>query len=260
MKAFLFFGAVVGLVLAPSAAMANWTDNFDGYNLGPLAPQGGWTGWGGDLLVTGTVVNDHWLSAPQSQQVGGGAGTDSVHTYSDYTAGHWTYVANQFIPSDFTGTTYFIMNNTYTNGGSNTRWSVQVGFNGATNQLDVDAGYSYYPNPTAVHAPMIRGQWVPIRVEIYLDQDWTQLYYNNVLIDDPNVADDPILGGGYSWTHGVFGQDTDGLLNIAAVDLFDNYSPGPQGSPVYYDDMSLTPEPTSLVLLGLGLLLVTRRR
>jgi len=259
MKALLFLGAVVGLVLAPSAAMANWSDNFDTYALGSINGQGGWQGWAGDGTKAGVVVNDHFLSAPQSQKVGGDP-TDSVHQYSGYTSSHWTYLAHQFIPSDFTGNTYFIMMNKYSDPGPY-QWSVQIGFNATTGQIDADVGSS-----SQQHMGYLTGQWVPIRVEIYLDQDWTQVYYNNTLIDDPALADHPTLGGGYQWTKGVFGTDTTGLLNIAAVDLYNSYDyppappPPDPASPVYYDDMSLTPEPASLALLGLGLLLVTRRR
>lgn len=261
MKALIILGAVVGLVLAPSAAMANWSDNFDGYGLGSLNGVGGWQGWGGVGSVAGTVVNDHFLSAPNSQKIGG-ATSDSVHQYTGYTSGHWTYAAMQFIPTDFTGNTFFIMVNKYADPAGPFNWSVQMGFNSSTGQIDADVGSS-----SQQHMPYVTNQWVPIRAEIYLDQDWVQVYYNNTLIDDPALADHPTLGGGYQWTRGVFGNDTNGLVNIAAVDLYNAYdyppppSPPPNpGSPVYYDNMSLTPEPASLVLLGFGLLLVTRRR
>jgi hypothetical protein len=258
MRTLLFVGAVVGLVLAPGAAMADWSDNFDSYTTGSINGKGGWHGWGAVAGVAGQVVSDMSLSAPNSQKIGGTFGTDSVHEYSGYTSGHWTYSAQQFIPENFTGTapTYFIMVRQYTDPSGPYAWSVQVGFNSSTGQIDADVG------GTQQHMPFITGQWVPIRVEIFLDEDWTQLFYNNTLIDDPGLADHPTLGGGYQWTKGVFGSDTDGLLDIAAVDLYDGYTTAgtPGSSAVYYDDMSLTPEPTSLVLLGLGLLLVSRRR
>jgi hypothetical protein len=258
MRGLMFFGAVVGLVLAPSAAMADWSDNFDSYAPGSINGQGGWHGWGADPSVAGRVVTDMSLSAPQSQKIGGGTGTDSVHEYSGYTSGHWTYTARQFIPETFTGTapSYFIMVRQYTDPSGPYAWSVQMGFNPTTGQVDADVG------GVQQHMPFIKGQWIPIRVEIYLDDDWAKLFYNNVLIDDPALPDKPLLGGGYQWSKGVFGSDTDGILNIAAVDLFDGYTTAgtPGSSAVYYDNMSLTPEPASLVLLGLGLLLVNRRR
>jgi len=56
-------------------------------------------------------------------------------------------------------------------------------------------------------------------VEIDLDADWQEFYYNGQLLTAK------------SWTDGVSG---DGALNIGAVDLFANGA-----SSVYYDDMSL---------------------
>src|SRR5205814_9027393 len=68
---------------------------------------------------------------------------------------------------------------------------------------------------------------------IDLDQDWCQFYYNGVLLDEPGLPDHPILGGGYQWSHGVFGQ-VGGMVNIAAVDLYANLA-----TSAYYDDLSL---------------------
>lgn len=246
--------SVVIALLVPTVAMANWTDNFDSYALGTINGQGGWKGWDNYAPAAGIVTGAAYNSPLKSQQINGPA--DSVHEYSGYNTGHWTYSAMQFIPYTFTsGATYFILLNTYADGGASTvdRWSVQIAFNGLTGQIDADCGRNVATPP--VHTPFTRGAWMPIRVEIYLTEDWTQVYYGNTLLDDPLVPDHATLGGGYRWTTGIFGTDTDGALNIGAVDLFAN-----NASAVYYDDMNLTPEPASLVLLGLGMLLVIRRK
>jgi len=237
------------------AACADWSDSFDTYSLGTIYNQGGWTGWAGVPAAAGNVTDLISRSAPQSQEIV--AAHDSVHMYAGYTTGVWWYTAYIWIPSDFesggtspdTGT-YFILLNTYTTGGANTRWSVQFAFDSLDGMIHADAGSS-----NEVQMPYVADQWSTIAVRIDLTSDWTQVYYNGNLIDDPILADHPVLGGGYQWTKGVFGQDTNGLLNIAAVDLYANGS-----SSVFYDDMSLlVPEPVSgMLLLALGMFL--RRR
>jgi hypothetical protein len=243
--------AVLGLAVA--AASADWNDNFDSYNLGTINGQGGWGGWANTPSAAGQVSDILSLSAPKSQLIDLGA--DSVHTYSGYNLGTWFYRTWLFIPTDFQsgGTapdlgTYFIMLNRYTTGGADTRWSVQMAFDSTDQMIHADAGDS-----TEVTLPYVAGEWSFIDVHVNLTQNWTQVYYNGTLIDDPNVANHPQLGGGYSWTLGVFGTDTGGLLNIAAVDLYANGS-----SPVFYDDMALIPEPVSVLLLSVVVLL--RRR
>ena len=245
---------VVMLVLGVACACADWSDSFDLYSLGSIYNQGGWTGWAAVPSAAGTVTDTISLSPSQSQQIE--YAHDSVHTYLGYTTGVWWYTANIWIPSDFqsggSGTdfgTYFILLNTYTNGGSNTRWSVQFAFDSLDGLIHGDCGSS-----NEVTLPFVTDQWSDIAVRIDLANNWTQVYYNGTLLDDPALPDHSSLGGGYQWTKGVFGQDTNGLLNIAAVDLYANSS-----SPVYYDNMSLAvPEPVS-GLLALVLLTLRRR-
>jgi hypothetical protein len=240
------------LLLAVASARADWFDNFDSYTPGSINGQGGWKGWDNVPAAAGTVTGEQYRSPYQSQLIEGVH--DSVHEYSGYTTGTWVYTAWQYIPSTMTGETYFIMLSKYQDGGASTydRWTVQLDFNSANGKVWGDCGSPYEDGAST---PYLTNQWVPIRVEIYLTEDWTKVYYNNVLLDDPTVPDHATLGGGYSWTKGIFGQYTEGSanLNIGAVDLFANGA-----TKVYYDDMSLVPEPAScLLLLALGLL---RRR
>jgi hypothetical protein len=233
----MVFAAVVGLVLAPSAAMADWWDYFDTYTPGSINGQGGWQGWDNVPAAAGTVVTTPWLSAPHSQEIN--APTDSVHQYSGYTTGLWTYTAWQYIPASYSGQTYFILLNQYNDGGPY-NWSIQVRFDSTTDRAQ---SILYSGAVDGNQIPLVRGAWAEIRDVIDLTADTQSFYYNNQLVVTK------------SWTNGVADPAGPGILNLAAVDLYGNLA-----SSVWYDNMSLTPEPASLALLGLGLLLVTRRR
>ena len=122
--------------------------------------------------------------------------------------------------------------NTYNDGGAK-NWSVELQFNG-TDVID-DFG--------AVTTPIIFDEWVPIVLDIDLDNDLHSLTYGGT----PIKTNAP-----WSTQSGV------GAPTIGALDLF---SAG--ASPVYYDDISLVPEPATglLLLLGLaGAALTVRRR
>jgi hypothetical protein len=71
---------------------------------------------------------------------------------------------------------------------------------------------------------LITGEWVELRTEINLDDDWFQFYYDDTLLIEK------------AWTAGPANQG-DGFLVIDAVDLYAN-----SATPVYYDDLSLEGE------------------
>ncbi len=219
--------SVALLCFVATPAWADWSDNFDSYNLGSINGQGGWTGWDNTPASAGIVTNVRSLSAPNSQEITGPA--DSVHEYSGYTSGSWTYSAMQYIPSTMTGQTMFIMLNKYVVGNHlYGHWSIETHFDRPTSLVT-----DVYTSQTT---PIVYDQWVPIRVEINLDTDQREFFYNNVSL------------GRRAWT-----VDSNSILNIACVDLFAN-----NATSVYYDDLSLTPEPAAFGLFALGLLL--RRR
>ena len=72
-----------------------------------------------------------------------------------------------------------------------------------------------------IDVPYVTEHWVKIQTVIDLENDWTQIYYDDELITE------------YSWTGGVLGEGG-GALDIAAVDLFANGS-----TSVYYDDLRM---------------------
>jgi subtilisin family serine protease len=191
-------------------ALVDWFEDFDSYPPGQdLHGVGGWKGWDNNPAYTAFTTDAEAHSAPNSVDILTDA--DLVHEYG-YDAGIWTYTAWQYVPPDFSGESYFILLNTYSDGGDK-NWSTQVHFNSDLNLVIADG------EAAGEVLPLIRGQWVEIHVEIDLINDIQEFYYNGQLLYQS------------SWSDGVSGG---GALNIAAVDLFANGA-----STVYYDDLSL---------------------
>jgi hypothetical protein len=203
--------------LAPNLG---WFDNFDSYATGvPLHGLGGWKGWQNNPALAANTSSTQALSAPNSVNITSTA--DLVHEYSGYIAGEWVYTAWQYIPPDFLGESYFILMNQYDDAGTVWNWSVQVNFNANTN-LVMNTGAS------GGTLPLIKGEWVELRMEIDLTNDLCAFYYGGQLLYQG------------TWTGEVSGG---GIYNLAAVDLFANGA-----TPIYYDDISLAPPPSLLYL------------
>ena len=230
----LALGTTLIAVVLASATQAVWSDNFDGYGPGSINGQGGWQGWDNVAVNAGVVTPQIFASPPHSQEIGGLA--DSVHQFSGYNSGVCVFRTLMYIPTDFSGKQFFILLNTYKDLGPYD-WSLQIKFDSATGLVtdDFNAGPSL---------PYITGNWIPLVNVIDLNNDVRTTYY-----------------GGNLLSSGSWKRDT-GVLNIAAIDLYANYGET-SASPVYYDEMYLTPEPGTIATLvcGLsGLLLLRRRR
>ncbi len=195
------------LVIVP-AASADWSDNFDSYALGSgLIGQGGWSGWAGSAAAEAYVTDTQALSTPHSLECI--PTTDIVQQFSE-TSGDWIMSAWCYIPTGSTGEQYFIMLNTY-DGVSVFDWSVQLLFD-ASSSLVTD----YYSS--AVTA-LIFDTWVEVRVEIHLDINVYDLFYNNAFL------------AANAW-------QTTGVNEIAALDLFAD--PASTPTTIYWDDCDLT--------------------
>lgn len=207
-------GVILGpLADAPSGPGDNWIDHFDTYATGSqMHLQGGWKGWDNSPAAGALTSATQARSAPNSVDILGA--TDLVHEYTGYTTGTWTYTAWQYIPTGTTGQPYFIMLNTYADGGPN-NWSTQVLFDVATSTMGSDLGTCAGPT-----LPIIFDQWTEIRLVIDLATDVQTFYYGGQLLYQ------------CSWANGGSGG---GVANIGAVDLFANGS-----SSVFYDDISLS--------------------
>jgi hypothetical protein len=222
---FVTVGTLAVLVCMPAMVQADWFEYFDTYAVGSqIVGQGGWEEWG---FNTGALITDLVSQSPDNSVEIVGA-TDIVHRYAGYTSNKWLYKSYLYIPSDMAGQTYFILLSTF-NPPTYT-WAVQFSFDSNDGLIHCDCGLS--PG-NVIFGAYPTDEWIEIRVYIDLDEDWTQIYVNGFLLDDPNLPDHPTLGGGYVWTGGVFGGETN-PLDIGAVDLFAN-----NASSVYYDDMTL---------------------
>ena len=195
---------------------ANWIDHFDTYATGSeLIGQGGWEGWGGLATVGALTSATQARSAPNSAAIVGDS--DLVHQYAGFTAGLWTYTAWQYVPTAVTTSTYFILLNTYP-ATVNGNWSTQLCFDGAAGLVRDDVLGDCASTTTL---PLIRDQWVEIRVVIDLDTDTQTVYYNGQFF--------------YTAPWSTHLAATGGVVNVAAVDLFAN-----NAAEAYYDDLSLS--------------------
>ena len=187
------------------------SENFDSYVSGSqVHGQGGWKGWNNVPAAGALATNTNSLTPPNSVDIVGAS--DLVHEFSGANMDIVEVIAWQYIPSDFTGQTYFILLNTYTDVGA-TNWSTQLMFESTSNTISE----AYNLESTL---PLIIDQWVQIRVVINHPANTQDIYYNGQLLVSK------------SWTEGASGG---GAQNLAAIDLYANAS-----TSVYYDDISVT--------------------
>lgn len=216
-------------VLSSVTFAQHWSDNFDSYaNGSQLHGVNGWVGWDNTLAAGALVSNAQSNSPSNSVDITGGA--DLVQTFSGATDGAWLFETKVYVPTAFTGSSYFIMLNTYNHTGPYD-WSVQIHFDAATNTVTDDYG-------SAGAVAFTRGVWHDLTIEIDLDNDTKVSKLNGTIL------------GTAAWKTGA-----NSLANIGAIDLFANGA-----SSVYYDDMRLVPEPASMTVLALGALAMLRRR
>ncbi len=190
-------------------AEAQWFENFDTYATGSqIHLQGGWQGWNLSAAAGALVSQDAAYNAPNSIKITGAS--DLVHRYFDYFSGLWVYSARQYIPSSVTsGTSYFILLNTYNDNGPYD-WSVQTAFN-------LQAGTVSEEISSSITLPIVRNQWVEVRYLIDLTAGTVKCSYNGTVFAT------------HPW------HDLTGANALAAVDLFAHGT-----GPVYYDNLLLT--------------------
>ena len=215
---------IVGVSSAASASL--FMDDFEAYAPGSaLHGQGGWKGWDNDSAWGAPASNAVANSGSISAEIAGNA--DLVHEFA--LAGEIVeFSAMQYIPDGGTGQSFFLLLNQYNDGGPYD-WSVQLNFDLGTGIVTSDFG-------GAATANIVYGQWVELKFDIDLDGNTIDEYYNGTLLST------------HEW-------DDTGNNTLQAIDLFANGA-----SPIYYDDITVVPEPATLSLLCLGGLALIRKR
>jgi len=195
--------AIAGLSSVASASV--FFEDFESYTAGSaLHGQGGWKGWNNTPGAGAPVSSDFAYSGANSVEIVPAA--DLVHEF-DVTGGLWILTAMQYIPSGTSGTTWFILLNTYSDNGTQD-WSVQTQF-----VLDDGTITSSYDSGTM--GTIIYDQWVEIKCVIDLDNNTVDEYYNGELITT------------HQW-------DNDQHDTLQVIDL---YADG--ASSIYYDDIQI---------------------
>ncbi len=203
--------AVIGAM--PAIALGTWSDNFDSYNTVTKLPnQSSWEAWAGAASAGNFYATTAQSLSPQNSVEINGP-DDAVHRYSGHTSGVWEYTAWVYVPGTMNDVQMFILLNTYP-AGPLSDWSLQ---------LNIDGGNgSVWDHTGTGSAPLVFDQWALIRVEIDLDNDTQNAFYNGNFIATK------------SWTAGF---QPGGAVNIGAVDLWANNS----AHTIYYDDLNLRP-------------------
>ncbi len=145
-------------------------EDFEGFDLGPLAPQGGWEA---PPERNALVVEDRARSGRQSIKTvddeGGQRDTDVLMQYANMHefSGCYQLSIYSFLPGTHIGESYFILMSQYNEEGRTT-WAVQMHFNAASGRVCADFGGDCLP--------AILDQWVEIRVDIDFENDLHQIY------------------------------------------------------------------------------------
>jgi hypothetical protein len=195
-------------------------DGFDSYLFEAVCGQGDWEDWVGNSATCPTVSGEQALSGDRSLKlvgnVGGptGQGDNTVHRF-DLVGGRYLLQAMTYVPATATGTASVILLNSY-----------PVPLNVSLNlRLDADNGTIHDGDSPALSAPLQKGVWVPVVVEVDLDSDAVNCFYGG----EQFITNK-------SWQHGSTGN---GEARIQALQLYAG-EPGGQGtSGVYVDDLVL---------------------
>jgi hypothetical protein len=188
------------LLALAGPALAQINEGFEAYPDGPLSGQGGWEIWysGG---ADGAVVSGGAHSGNKSMQMV--PGTDAVQRFT-INGGQWDCSVWTFLPSGSLDA-YFIMMNQYGDATTD-NWSVQIRLNGDPANPVVESQFDF------ATVPAVLDTWVELRLEIDLDADIVNTFYNG----NP-------LGVNLSWINNVSGA---GLPQIRCIDLYSQTNDG----------------------------------
>ena len=168
-------GGTIGLISSAVDPLCpdEFVDNFDAYPQGPVCGQGGWEEWIGSTDVCATVTSEQAFDGPNSLKIVGtpggstGLGDDVVQRF-DLVGGRWVLRAQTYVPTDAQGRGWVVMLNSYP---SPLNWSLDI-------LLDADNGlvHDLFDAPSGV--ALVRGRWAPLLVDINIDNDLVNAFYD----------------------------------------------------------------------------------
>jgi ferredoxin len=192
------------------------SEDFEAYAISDLCDQSDWDRWSNSPAACGEVSREQAASGSSSLKVIGNIigtpGQDTVLAVN-LTYALYHLEVKTFVPVGATGTGWFVLLNTYP---EPFNWSPNVFF-------DSDAGtVGDLLNPTQT-VPLVRGQWVTLRMEIDLANDLLNAWYN----DQQFIVD-------VAWTDS---GSADGQPRIQAIDLYAGEPNAGGTSGMYFDDL-----------------------
>jgi len=197
-----------------------WSDDFEQYKDGQeLHGHNGWQALRAPVRVTS--AENHTEGGSLSVDISGDGSL--VREFADefgamQDSGQWIFRAWEYVPSEMTRTSFFIMLNTYDEGGRYS-WSVQIRHNAEVGIIRADY--------RGEELPLITDRWVPIEVHIDLDTDIAGEGVHSFFYDGAPLYE------GVSWCDGL-NDGGCGEVEIGAINFFAN-----DASPMYYDDIAL---------------------
>lgn len=221
LRQLLALAAPLACLGASNTAVAQWTDGFESYAAGtPIEGQGGWESWTGAVNYPyNTVDGSMAFSGSRSLRVVGSGGACAFCSDTTYelptpiTTGSWSLTVWQYVPSSFSGQSYFLGLNDYAQPAGPYSWALQAHVESASARFTVDAlgtGTNH-----AGPQPIGFDRWVPIEVEL-----------------SPATRDIAVSYDGVLMRTAVY----TGPSAFDAIDLF----PGTDlTSAIHYDDFSL---------------------
>jgi hypothetical protein len=192
-------------------------EDVEAYALGEMCGLGGWEEWVGSIDVCGEVTVEEAFSGDRSIKIVGnvggsnGQGDDIVQRF-DIEGGRHTLSMMTFVPGGGRGNGYVVLLSNYPEPFD---WAVVLRFD-ANGNLVRDSDHP------GINTPMVKGEWIPLVIDIDLDADLVDVSYNGIRFIT-----------GKSWTGGG------GEPRFEALDLYAG-EPGQNGTTgMYFDDIVL---------------------
>ena len=220
----IFYSTLIGIVFMLIALMSTAqqvvNEDFESHDAGSYmstvaAPQ--WERWGNDVL--GGLVSDeqaHNGTKSMKSYIDGSTETDVILNMNDLTTGRYRVEFYMYVPANKTG--YYNILQDFN--GQNSKWGIQLTFNGGT--ITIDANGSQYTHP---YTP---DSWTKIQHFVDLDNDWIDFYLN----------DEVVLS--YQWSKGTNGDGT--TCKLDAIDFY-SHTANNQAGLYYIDDLVIEQVP-----------------